>query len=80
MEVQSVIFPRSVFDPKKARKWLKDHHLKNIKRVHVTEDYLRYRMREPDPKGNYITVEIEQGIKLIKLSVEPEKINPDNKI
>lgn len=46
-KIQSVMFKRTKFSAEKARKFLKDHGWKPIKRVHKTKNYLRYRLRDP---------------------------------
>lgn len=63
-DIQSILFSKKYFDSTKARIWLKKHHYKPIKRVHITKSYLRYRLKTPD-QGNYITKRIEKGIKII---------------
>jgi len=46
-EIQSVIFMKKFYDTKKARRFLKRNKLKAIKKVHITENYYRYRIRNP---------------------------------
>lgn len=60
-EVHSVLFNRELFNTREATKWLKKHNFKPIKRVHKTEKYLRYRIREPE-YSKYRTQEIDNGI------------------
>ena len=64
--VQAVIFKREYYNPDSARRWLKRHHYEPIKRVHITANYLRYRIREPDEdKYEYRMKAIDTGIKLV---------------
>lgn len=64
--VQSVLFDNKEFTTEDARKWLHKHNFEPIKRVHRTKQNLRYRLRNPNPKHNYITKNIKQTkIKLI---------------
>lgn len=45
--VQAILFDRKYFTATKARKWLKEHDYKPIKRVDRTKNFLRYRIRSP---------------------------------
>ena len=47
IEIQSIIFNKSIWTQPMARSWLKLHNFKNIKPVHVTKNFLRYRIRKP---------------------------------
>jgi len=67
-EPQAIIFAKSKFNTADARKWLKAHDYKPIKRVHATKSYLRYRLLDPHkpPKPHkYRTKQIAPGIKMI---------------
>lgn len=65
-EIQAVIFKDNVYNTLKSRTWLKNHNLKPIKRVHHTDNYFRYRIREPEQFKRFITKSIDYGkIKLI---------------
>lgn len=46
-EVQSVIFNKTKWDAKRARKWLKENKHKSSK-IDITDDYIRFRQIEPD--------------------------------
>jgi len=64
--VQAVIFDNDVFKSENAREWLKKHYLRPIKPVHLTENYWRYRIQEPNYEVyRYITHTIDNGIKFI---------------
>lgn len=56
MEIQSIIFTKQKWDATGARKWLKKHNFKPIKRVHKTERYLRYRLRDPGIYSKFRTL------------------------
>lgn len=65
MIVQAVIFNNKKWDVNTARKWLKEHDYKPIKHVDKTENYLRYRIREPT-FANYVLKPLgNSGIRLI---------------
>lgn len=46
--LQAVLFDRKLWTTQMAREWLRDHQIVPIKRVHVTEENLRYRIHEPE--------------------------------
>ena len=63
-KVQSILFEKSKWTPADAREWLSIHKIKPLKKVHVTDRYYRYRVREPTGK-NYSIVHIGIGIHMI---------------
>ena len=63
---QAVIFRRDMYDPARCRRWLMKHKLNPIKKVHITTNYLRYRIKEPDyDHYEYKTKQISDGVKII---------------
>jgi hypothetical protein len=46
-EIQAVLFDKYKYTAYQARTWLLDNDIKPIKRVHKTQNWLRYRIREP---------------------------------
>ena len=64
-EIHSVLFDDKMYTTAEARKWLKKHNLKPIKIVHHTENYLRYRIKDPSLFKSFITKEIKPGIKFV---------------
>ena len=53
-EVQSVIFNKSKWTPKKAEEWLKKHNYKTSfygKKVDITANFYRYRQTAPKYKS-----------------------------
>jgi hypothetical protein len=44
-------------------KWLKKHDMKPIKRQHLTENYRRYRLREPEDfkEESFRNIEVGDG-------------------
>lgn len=63
--VQAVLFEKEKFTPIKARSWLKRHNHTPIKRAHLTENYYRYRIMDPDKLMDFITQDLGEGVKLI---------------
>ena len=64
IRVQSVLFDNKLFDATSARSFLKTYHMYPIKRVHKTENYLRYRLEDPIKNKKYCTVkdEVAKGV------------------
>lgn len=65
MPVHAVLFDNGIYTADKAREWLKEHNYVPIKRVHKTENYLRYRLITPKKDASYYTVNTKKGIKLV---------------
>ena len=64
-KIQAILFEKDKFTTEKARRFLKKHNYKPIKRVHKTENYLRYRIRKPKNKTMYRTIDFGDDIKAI---------------
>lgn len=64
MQTQAIIFDKKYYDSTKAQSWLKKHKYSPIK-VHTTEEYIRFRIREPIKYKRFITKDIKKGIKMI---------------
>lgn len=64
-EIQAVIFDRRRFTTDRARKWLKEHNLKAIKRVDKKGNQLRYRLRSPSRYKRFITKKTSKAISFI---------------
>jgi hypothetical protein len=65
-EIHSVLFDKNYYDEKLAKTWLKIEGLHPIKKVHITENFLRYRIRDPNLFKRFITKEIPKDhVKLI---------------
>jgi hypothetical protein len=54
--IQAVLFDRTMWSPDDAEQWLRLHGYHPIKPVHETVHKLRYRIREPDRRYRYRTV------------------------
>ena len=46
-------------------KWIKQHNLQPIKRVHYVGDSIRYRINEPNPNKKYYTQMLPNGVHLV---------------
>ena len=64
-KIQTILFSKDKYDATKARKWLKDNNYKPIKRVHKTENFLRYRIRNPTKGYIYRTISLSKDIKAV---------------
>ena len=71
--IQAILFEKDKFDTKTARKFLKKHDYKPIKRVHKTENYLRYRIRRPKDKTMYRMINFGDDIKAVIEIIKPFK-------
>lgn len=63
--VQAVIFKKDKWTTPKARRWLKKNNYTPIKKVHITDDFYRYRINEPDKYTKFTTKKLKDGIELI---------------
>ena len=66
--IQAVLFDRYKWTAIEARNWLKSNHYTPIKRVHKTDNNLRYRLKNPTRNSKYITKHLHGGITLIILT------------
>jgi hypothetical protein len=67
MIIQAVLFDKEKHTSKNAMKWLKKHDMSPIKRQHLTENYRRYRLRDPEDfnEKSFRTFDIGEGIKFV---------------
>ena len=64
--IQAIIFHKDYFDKRSAEQWLKKHKYKKIKPFHITLNYIRARIKEPNEDlYNYRIVTIKKGIKFV---------------
>lgn len=49
-KIQSIIFKKKYWSDERAEKWLKKNKFVPIKKVHLTDNYLRFRLK-PVGKG-----------------------------
>lgn len=62
--IQSVIFDKKIWNTENSLEWLKSYHIIPLKKVHVTKNFLRFRIREPKYK-HYVTKKLNNGIEII---------------
>lgn len=58
---QALLFDKDKWNTAKARRWMKKHHYQPIKRAHVTENKIRYRLSPPEKDAEYRTISIGRG-------------------
>ena len=46
-QIQSVRFRKNKYTQSQARKWMKDNNITPLKRVDITKNWYRFRIREP---------------------------------
>ena len=63
--IQAVLLDKKNFTLAEANKWIKSHNFHPIKKVHVTDNYYRYRLSEPDSKHLYRIKKEDHGIAFI---------------
>jgi hypothetical protein len=68
-KIQTILFDSSRWESKEARKWLRLHNYKPIKRVHKTDNTLRYKLNDSSNIKNpkFRMISLENGIKALLL-------------
>jgi hypothetical protein len=61
-ELQAILFKKTAFTSAECRQWLKDNNHTPIKRVHITKNYRRYRLKEPVIGKKYRIIKLEKNI------------------
>ncbi len=64
-EIQAILFNKFNYSADMARSWLNNHNYNPIKRVHVTHNYLRYRINEPEKYKSFRITKESDGIRFI---------------
>lgn len=64
--MQAILFDKRYWNQSGARKWMQRLNIKPIKQVHITDNYLRYRLRPPVRGGRYRTIHLGNHVKAIK--------------
>jgi hypothetical protein len=65
MNVQSISFPLTTWDVKSSRDWLRKHNYYPIKPAHFTENFIKYRLKDPDRSAQYKTIILPNDVHLI---------------
>jgi hypothetical protein len=63
--VQSVLFDRGQWGVSGARRWLRDRGLAGDGKLHVTDNYLRFRQRDPYQYERSVTRRVGNGVQAI---------------
>jgi hypothetical protein len=66
-KIQSIAIPR-IWPLEIAERWIKSHHYKPLKKVHITANYYRYRISTPQPNKHYYAIKLPNGVILINMS------------
>lgn len=64
-EIQSVLFNRNVWSIPDAYSWLVEHDFKPMKKAHLTENNIRFRIRLPTKYKRFTTRKMGKGISLV---------------
>lgn len=64
-KIQAILFDRNYWNLKEISSFLVKHNLYPIKKVHLTKQYYRVRLRKPNKQKEYRTKKIEEGLKFI---------------
>ena len=64
-EIQSARFRRGVWTTSEARRWLKKHKLVPMKRVDISKNYLRYRIKPPSEFTHFRTKNLNNNMELV---------------
>ncbi len=66
MSIQAILFNKEYYTKLESKNWLLQHEYYPIKPVHITKNYYRYRLRQPDKeKYHYMTKSFNPYIKVI---------------
>jgi hypothetical protein len=63
--IQSVLFDKTIWSLDDAKKWLRQHRIVPIKKVHSTKYFYRFRIKEPNEFIRFITKKIAHGVELV---------------
>jgi hypothetical protein len=63
--IQSILFDRNKYNLPSSYDWLSEHNIKPLKNAHITKDYIRYRIVEPDNSRKYRTISLTNDIKAV---------------
>ena len=64
--IQAILLSKEFYDKNQAEAYIKRHKYKPIKKVRITTQYYRYRIKEPDyDLYDYRTITLKTGVKAI---------------
>ncbi len=64
-EIHGILFDKTKYTEAEAKKYLKEHNMKPIKRVHITEKFFRYRLVDPKVFKYFRIKKIGGGVEYI---------------
>lgn len=64
-EIQAVIFSRGDWTTTRARAWLRKYNIPRMSRVHVTDNFYRYRINPPGKYKRLRYKSLKGSIKLV---------------
>lgn len=64
MSIQSILFSKDQWTKNKAINWLKRYGYKHSK-IHITDNYLRFRQSKPNLMKKKRILEVRNGVKFI---------------
>lgn len=63
--IQAILFDNKKWTTKKAKEWLRSHDYTPIKPVHITKNYLRYRLVDPQIFSRFSITKLPNDIELV---------------
>lgn len=63
--IQALLFDKHYYNINDVNDYLKNHNLKKLKPYHITDNYIRVRLIDPNKFTHYFTLEKKKGIKMI---------------
>lgn len=60
-EIQSVLFSRKLYNVKTSMSWMKQHRIP-MKKLDITENYIRYRQKSPKKYKRFRMKQISKGV------------------
>ena len=64
-KIQAILFDKHHWTFNKIAEFLVEHDFNPIKKMHITDNYYRIRLRKPNKTKKYRTKKINDGLKFI---------------
>ena len=64
-EVHSILFNKNIWTLKDSKRWLKEHDYIPIKKVDITTNFYRFRIRDPKLFKKFRIIYIDYGIEFV---------------
>lgn len=65
MLVHSIIFRKDKWTIQDSHRWLYQHGYRPIKNVDVTQNFYRWRIRDPNEFRQFVTKKVGKGIEIV---------------